>query len=302
MLEFGFVSVTGLELERAAKWTEFMDAPWFRAFFLGVEEWYRDQYGAAALAARGNPPLQGVILLRGSPFLLQVPMHRRVIETPGKTAWLFFEDDVGKDEDPRKWLPKGPNFDRLSDEQCRDADAQLQHLSSSLRKIQHHLLGAAYDDEEQRGFRAGIRKYIEQAAHRILAQAAEEFAFAWMDLQMCAESALKLVILRGTGTYRHIHTLDTLLDSAQLLGVEFDTQRLANWPSFKLISNRRYGTDYMAGLAELYTAYRLILDLAVACVRTIDPPLGSGAGMLLHVSPWLIDDPQLPRRKPTNST
>jgi hypothetical protein len=296
MLEFGFVEVTCLPREKVERWTEYMDTPWFRALFLGVEEWYRDQYGAEALAARGNLPLRGVILLRGSPFSLRVPIHRKKIESPSKTAWMYMEAGIGEGENPQEWIVQRPNLERFSEAQRLDADADLHHVASSLRAIQHHLLGAAYDDDEQRGLRASTRSYIERAANRITAQTVEEFAFAWMDLQMSAEAALKLVIHRGSGSYPRTHSLDRLLISAQSFGVFFDEQWLATWPSFKVISNRRYGTDYMAGLAELYCAYKLILDLIVACVRTVDPPVPSGAGILLHVAPWLIDNPCLPHR------
>lgn len=174
-------------------------------------------------------------------------------------------------------------------------EADLRHVAASLRAIQHHLLGAA-TDPTQAGLRASIRSYLESAARRIHAQDAGEFALAWMDLHMAAESALKLVIFRATGAHPHKHELVAdLLSHAGANAVAFDRSRLAAWPNFKTISNRRYGKDYVAGLGELYAAYKLILDLVAACVRTIAPPLASGSGLLLHVAPYLIDHPILPR-------
>ena len=123
LLRFGLVEVSGLPTIDPNKWPDYVGEPWFRVIFTGVEDWYRDHYGAEALAPRGNPPLEGVVLVRGSPFFLHVPMHRRVIEVEGKTAWMYFESGVGDGEDPRHWLLHGPNLDRLSDEQTRALDA-----------------------------------------------------------------------------------------------------------------------------------------------------------------------------------
>jgi hypothetical protein len=182
----------------------------------------------------------------------------------------------------------------LTEEQTREADADLHHIATSLRAVQHHLLGSG-TDETQAGLRASIRSYLQSAARRIRAQSPGEFALAWMDLQMAAEAALKLVIFRTTGGHPHKHDLVAdLLSHPGAAAVAFDQKRLDQWPSFKTISNRRYGKDYMSGLAELYAGYKLTLDLVAAGVRTIDPPLNSGAGFLLHVAPYLIDDP-LPR-------
>lgn len=294
LLRHGLIEVNGIGEVNLHRPSEYMAEPWFRAIYTGVEEWYRDQYDADALSARGNPPLQGLVIVRGAPFLLEVPQHRSEIEVEGKTAWMYFEAGIGPGEAPRSWLIHGPKFDRLSDEQAAAADIELQSVATALRTIQHHSLGIG-PDETQRGLRASIRSYSEGAARRILSQTAEEFAFAWMELQMTAEAALKLVIFRATGEHPHKHELvSDLLSHPAASKVEFDRERLADWPAFKKISNRRYGKDYISGLIELYEAYRLVLDLAVACIRTVPQALPSGAGILLHVAPWLINDPMLP--------
>lgn len=286
LLREGFVTTSIPDLD-VRNWPDYSAEPWFRAIFTGVEEWYRDHYGAPAIKARGNPPLEGAVLIREAPFALRVPMHRSKIEIEGKTAWMYFEAGIGEGETPQDWVVAGPNFERLNERQRAGADQCLHFVASSLRAVQHHLLGVT-DSEIQTGLRAAVRSYLEAAARRILAQTASEFTLAWMDLQTASESALKLVIARQSGSHPHEHELSELLT---LSGVDFDPARLAGWPRFKRISNRRYGRDYMDGLAELYAAYLLTLDLVSTTVRTIEAPLPSGAGLLLHVAPYLIDDP-----------
>lgn len=301
LLQDGFVKVEAGEVINVDRLWDYIAEPWFRAIYTGVETWYRDRYGVEALVADGNPPLLGVVLFKGAPFLVQVPMHRNVIEVEGKTAWMYFEAGLGEGEDPRRWLARGPKLDALAADETQDLDGDLHHVATSLRSVQHHLLGGG-QDEAQRGLRQSIRSYLETAARRICTQNAEEFALAWMDLQMAAEAALKIVIVRSMGGHPYWHELVDLLAHPGAGLVRFDPARLDSWPTFADISNRRYGKGYRAGLTPLLDAYRLILDLVVACVRTIDPPLPSGAGILVHVSPWLVDDPLLPRRGSTGAT
>lgn len=278
------VSIPDLDVHR---WSEYVAEPWFRAIFTGVEEWYQDHYGPLALKARGNPPLEGVVLIRRVPFALQIPVHRRTIEVSGKTSWMYFEAGIGEGENPKDWIVSSPNLKKLNKQQSDDTDRDLEFVSSSLRSIQHHLLGVN-EPNIQIGLRAAIRSYLESAARRILTQTASEFTLAWMDLQTASEAALKLIITRQTGTHPNVHELTELLT---ISGVGFDPVRLVEWPPFKKISNRRYGRGYMDGLLELYAAYLLTLDLVSTTVRTIESPLPSGAGFLVHIAPYLVDDP-----------
>lgn len=295
LLQDGFVRMNGVEVD-LDRLVDYEAEPWFRVLYTGVEEWYRDHYGADALESGGNPPLEGVVVIRGAPFALHVPMHRGEVEIERKTAWMYFEAGLGDGEDPREWLVSGPNFERLSVDQSTEADADLNLVATSLRAVQHHLLGAD-QDETQAGLRVSIRSYLEAAARRIRAFRTEELTLAWMDLHMAVEAALKLVIVRATGSHPPWHELKALLKHPGAASVQFDAARLNGWPRFdRKISNRRYGIGYADGLAAINEAYKLGLDLVFACVKTIDPPINSGAGLLLHVAPYLIDDPIMPRR------
>lgn len=297
LLKHGFVVANIGEEVKVDRLWEYFGEPWFRAMFTGVEEWYRSLYGPQALNSRNDPPIEGVVLVRSVPFLLQVPTSRIEVETTGKTAWFYFEAGLGDGEDPRKWLVGDINFERLSVDELHKMDSDLYHVTSSLRIMHHHLLGSG-NDETQAGLRASIRSYLEAAARRLRMQEVTEFTFAWMDLQMAAEAAIKLVIFRTTGQHPRRHELvSDLLNDLGAISIVFDRNRLANWPQFKTISNRRYGTERDSGASELYEAYKLILDLVVSCVRTIVPPLASGAGLLLHVAPYLIDDPLPSQRR-----
>ncbi len=56
----------------------FMTTAWFRVLYAAVEFWYVEVYGPEAVRHRGVPPLEGVILIRGTPFALRFIAFRRV--------------------------------------------------------------------------------------------------------------------------------------------------------------------------------------------------------------------------------
>ncbi len=268
--------------------------PWFRAIFLAAQQWYREQFGEAALGGAGNPPLRGVTLIRGTPFRLMVPMHRGKVEEEGRLAWMYFEAGIGEGENPQNWVQNPPDFTRIPEDRRADEFARLKDVCERLRRINYQLLGAG-DDDVSRGFRQAIRAYLESAADRMVVGGAEDLAFSWFDLQMSMESALKLAQQTILGNYQRSHHLANMLQELVPHGVIFDPARLDVWPAFHEMSNLRYAQAAAGGIADVFDAYRLTLELVGAVVGVLKPPIPSGAGLLLKPAPWLVDDPDLDR-------
>lgn len=262
--------------------------PWFRALYKGAKHWYAEHYGKKALTAKGNPPLRGVTLIRDTPFLVKVPMHRTEIVEEGRKAWMYFEEGVGKGEDPVDWLIDPPNLDKMEKSQ-RDADIQrLTTVCEHLRGINFRLLGAGTDDVSA-GFRRALRSYLESAAERIRVADPSDFGPAWSDLQLAIENGVKLAHQTVFGSYKQKHNLRNRLDELRPHGVVFDLSRLDDWPIYDEISDLRYAQAPAGGIATLFAAYQLCLEVVLAALAVIKPPLGSGSGFLLTPAPWLVD-------------
>lgn len=268
--------------------------PWFRAIFVAAQQWYREQFGETALEPVGNPPLRGVTLIRRTPFRVLIPMHRGVVEEEGRLAWMYFEAGIGEGEDPLTWVQKGPDLSRMPEDRRAEDLARLSAVCGELRGINHQLLGAG-SDGVSRGFRQAIRGYLESAADRIVSGGAEDLAFAWFDLQMAMESALKLARLSVLGHYLRSHDLVAMLRELSPHGVDFDLAELKDWPPFSEMSDLRYAQAAAGGIAAVFDAYQLALALVRAALSVLSPPLPSGAGLLLKPAPWLVDDPDWER-------
>lgn len=273
--------------------------PWFRGLFVAAEQWYREQFGERALEAGGNPPLRGVTLIRRTPFRVLIPMHRGEVEEEGRLAWMYFEAGIGEGEDPSRWLQNGPDLSRIPDDRRAEDFARLTAVCEGLRGINHQLLGAGTDGVS-RGFRQAIRGYLESAADRIVAGGSEDLAFAWFDLQMAMESALKLARQSVLGDYLRSHDLVDMLGELVPHGVTFAPANLRDWPQFPEMSNLRYAQAAAGGTAAVFDAYLLGLGLIRAALGVLTPPVPSGAGILLKPAPWLVDDPDRRLLVPTS--
>jgi HEPN domain-containing protein len=264
--------------------------PWFRALYTGAERWYVERYGVKAMKSKGNPPLRGVTLVRGTPFLVNVPMHRKKVEQEGRLAWMYFEDRIGDGEDPMSWVQNRPNYAKLEESQRASDVERLHEVCNRLRGINYRLLGAKTDDVSK-GFRQAVRSYLESAADRIQVGELNGLAFAWFDLQMAIEAALKLAHHTILGSYAKTHDIKGMLSALEQRGVSFDQTRLADWPQFAEMSDLRYAQSPPGNVATLFDAYQLALDVVLATLSVLRPALGPGAGFLIKRPPWLLDDP-----------
>lgn len=282
------IQVGEQEIDAGRPWDHVAE-PWFRALYVAVEGWYRKNYGVENIRGKGVPPLEGVILIRGAPFALQVPANRSKVHKEGREAWLYFEQGLGEGEDPVRWLKEPPDLSTLEAVRRLEIEASVSKVAGALRSVHFHRMGVTQNPAAE-GLADAAKGYLQSAARRIRTCKAEELGPAWFDLQMAMESALKLVLQMATGTYPYTHVLTDLLIKASTYGVVFDVNRLKLWPDFKTMSDYRYAQGDPGGLARLFKAYLLALDLVAAAMTTIKTPLQSGAGFLLRRPPWLLDD------------
>lgn len=270
---------------------EHTDELWFRILFDAVEYWYINRYGSHAMEAGGTAPLIGAVMIHGAPFVLSVPANRSKVETVGETCWMYFEESLGDGEDATSWIVNGPDLSKLDEATRFGVAAEAAHAANVLRYIEFRRVtfNSSGDHEVQKLIQSTLT-YLGQAAERIASFRSPEIGLAWFDLQMANEAALKAVIRMKTGTQLFIHHLDRLLEEASKHGVVFEAKRLAGWPSVRKISDWRYGQGNPLGVADLFSAYHLTLDLVQASMGQIVPGMQPGFRILIKYAPWKTKD------------
>ena len=280
---------------------EHADSDWFRATFAAVEHWYTMRFGPAAAQSNGSSRLEGAILIRGVAFALNIKAQRSTVETAGETAWLYFEDRLGEDEDPVEWIVNGPDLE-IDQRLLNDVASQAHDVATMLRFIRYRSgMADVGKDEETRNLCEACFGYLQQASRRIVNGKRSERGPAWCDLQMANEAALKAVTRRATGRQRHIHSLPDLLADAEKYGVVAVPNPIDEWPDFKTISEWRYGQGSSGRLDDLFAAYMTTLQLVRACMDAIPPTIPAGFGILIRYSPWKFRPDGVPRKSDETS-
>lgn len=208
------------------------DGPEFRVLFDAVHTWYVRRYGATAVRGYGNPRLVDAVVIRGAPNLIEAPLTCRKVADPGETAWIYFEDAVHPTEQPLDWVRNPPAPDSLAPQELEALFTSVRKTVGVLRHLTFPQSGHEEDDREARKLIPAAIAYMGSTAKRMVEGAVAERGPAWSDLQMAAEAVLKAVIRDRSGTQHFDHDLTRLLRTATTFGVDFDDDRLRDWPKF----------------------------------------------------------------------
>jgi hypothetical protein len=250
--------------------------PWFAIIYHHIEQWYRDQYGAAFETDDENI-LSGVVLVRNVPVLIRVPATTRRVEKPGRTAWFTFRINVGGEEEPLSWLVAPPNVARLTDDERAGITTAVCEVATTLRMINVYLRMTPPDpaDDIIRGFLRGVVATLETAAQHIQRDDPKQWGSALWELQMAIERVLKALSQQQRGIFRETHDLFTLFDDVVL---QSDRNLLKKLPRSREVMNERYGLASPGRIEEVIDAYIAALSIVTAAARAFKRRLNVTAG------------------------
>jgi hypothetical protein len=266
---------------------DFAAKPWFAIIYRYVENWYRVTYGEAMNRGPGNVAY-GVVLIRGLPVELAVPLTRSKVETPGKTAWLSFPVTVEHDENPFDWLRAPPNLESLGTAEISEIRKDAGAIATALRSIRIDFMGVEPHDDIVSGLLDGILAEFESAARQILRVDATGRASALWSFQMAVERTLKAFAQHKSGTFREIHNLYLLFDEIAGYGTGADRNLLKKLPRDSDVMDDRYGLRGTPTVWETFEAYKAALSIVSSVSRHFNRKISIGGGsLLLRKAPWI---------------
>lgn len=281
-----FVQDWIIEIEGDDKTDPYMK-PWFAIIHHHVEEWYRDHYGPTLMRGKDSMAT-GVVLVRGVPVEVRIPLTRRTVETPGETLWLHFPVTIEDGENPENWLVSSPPIEKLDRWERTKLATKLATVGTGLRRIRINLMGIKPSDETVNGFLEGILSEFESAAGNILRKDAGARGTALWSLQMAVEKTLKAFAQHKIGSFRQSHDLFVLYDDVKDQGIVAQRALLKKMPRESQVMSDRYGLGGTPAIAEVMSAY----DAALELVSQVSQSFGrdiyvGGARFLLKKPPWL---------------
>jgi hypothetical protein len=91
---------------------ELVDSDWFIPLAKMVGAWYRKRYGESAKVS-SNDALRAFVLIRTTPFSINIPRHQVESGDESGTAWMHLSDKVREGEKVLSWIAKPPDLTTL---------------------------------------------------------------------------------------------------------------------------------------------------------------------------------------------
>lgn len=269
---------------------EYNSKPWFKAIYSHVEKWYMWRYGER-LAASSLSVMQGVILIKNTPYLIQVPVTKSRIEVVGEQSWLSFPNQVCSEEDVFGWVDGAPRWDSYQDRDRQEIEIHIREISTLIRRIMNKKIGAFISDSTIRNLLAGVIVHLGSACTLIFKSDEEGgFARAQWELQMACESAYKALLQQKIGSFPQTHDLFILHDKSGITEEYIDREWIKVLPRWNEAANLRYGLGSHPSTAMIFQWYKLALMIIAGVTENISGTDLSNAQILLKIAPWLSSD------------
>ncbi len=267
--------------------SNFESKPWFASIYRHVKEWYRDRYGPI-LEANKSGFASGVVLVRGVPTEVAVPLTRSEVVTPGEAKWLHFPITIDDEENPESWLNNPPPLDKLNKGERKKLMSDLENVGIGLRCIRINLMSIKPKDEIVDNLLSGVLSSFEDAAVGIVRNETSGRGAALWSLQMAIEKILKAYSQHKTGTFHYGHNLFSLYDDVKIHGISAKRTLLNKLPREQQIMSYRYGLGGNVSTADLFDAYNAAILFANQASRSFERDLSLGGLKILLKKPvWL---------------
>ena len=264
------------------------------AFHVIIGDWYRDRYGDA-VDDQKNRTFAAALLIRGTPFALEVPMRFTMPGDEPNTVWFGWPASVQAEEDPLRWIQSKGVVDGLSSKELVAVGNAARKTSNLVRSTGFDLRSLKQDPDSAIGDLAGAAlSDIQSSARNLCGQNEATWRSAAWDCSQATEKTLKLLIRRKGGTPPHSHDLSGLADQAESLRSErFDRAMLALVPSGRVATTIRYGGEMSLSKASKGYAAALGIIQQAAFDAKPDTRLNyREARLLLQRPPWFDFDTQ----------
>jgi len=282
------VRAGGKEWEPDFDSLQFASEPWFKELHRSVSAWYRARYPGAF--DRSPRTARGVVLIWGTPFLIEVPLLVTSPGTPGKTVWLSFPDSVRDDEDAMNWVSSSPDLSQIEPEEQTQIRALVSEVASSLRRISVAVMGIGQSDAVVSGFAQGIMVHLQSAADRVIQHGRRGgTSRGYWEIQMACESAFKALSQHVTGEYTETHDLFYLYDRLPEPPAGLQRDLLRQVPRWQDVADLRYGQRADPQIADFFQCYRSALVIVAALVDPIASLRFGKASFEIARAPWLSD-------------
>ncbi len=168
----------------------YLTKPWFGSILAATIDWYDKIYGKALRVNTGFTHTAAV-LIRHTPFLLQVPLSSFTPKSSDNTFWIKILASVQSDEAPLSWVQYPPNFAELSGDQLALITQEIRKTAENARVISNTLLTVDHVSENARRHSTLVLPHLESTAKLIAKHDPLALSSAIWEANFAAEQAVK---------------------------------------------------------------------------------------------------------------
>jgi hypothetical protein len=264
-----------------------VNADWFAPLAKMIGRWYRDQYGNSASPVR-NDGLKSFVLIRGTPFEVQIPRHRMEPGEEVGTAWLHLSDRIGDDEAAADWIVRPPSFSALATDALAQLQVDLSTVANALRFIDVATIGIPHTGPtELPTFVRAIVPHLNRVAMMVGQHQHQELVSSYWEMQMAVESAVKAFLLQAEGSFKRTHDLRALAKNAASTDSTFPADILASFPDQHQVIDMRYGLGNVPCWEQCFEDYCNILRFIRLCLERMRRYGLGNARILLKRPAWV---------------
>ena len=262
------------------------------AFHVIIGDWYRDRYGDA-VDDQKNRKFAAALLIRGTPFALEVPMRFTIPGEDPNTVWFGWPASVQAEEDPLRWIQSKGVVDGLSSKELIAVRNAARKTANLVRSLGFDLRSLEQDPDSAIADLAGaVLSDIQSSARNLCGQNEATWRSAAWDCSQATEKTLKLLIRQKGGTPARSHDLSSLAEQAESLGSEkIDRAKLAPILSGRAATTVRYGGEMsLSKTADGYAAALEIIQKASFDAKPDSRLNYRDVRLLLQRPPWFDFD------------
>ncbi len=265
---------------------DFVVSRWFAMLYADVAAWYEKRF-PGVMGQQHDDRISGVVMIAGTAFSIRVPAVRMRPGNSEDTIWISFPDGLRDGEHALDWIETPPDFTTLPPRERSEAEDATTAVAGTLRFIRTGLLAVRDGDAKLDGMKGGIMPRLKRAAELLLDRDSRAVQYAYWELQLACEMALKSLSQQRTGTFRETHDLFLLYDDLGSQPPDFSRDLLKRLPRSGEMSQLRYGQGTRQSRAECVSCYRNALAVVAGSVRSMER-LGIGAAEFeIGRLPWM---------------
>ena len=265
---------------------ELLESEIYRECFLPLfNDWYFEKYGDLAKGL-GNNVYSGIALAYGQPVKLNIPATTNEVVEEGKLAKMTFPDHLEESEDLEDLIELKFKLSKMKEISVLEFRSQIERVVALTRSINLDLNMASYITQSASDMAQGIWSHFEKGISDILSLKSERASIACWEFHLAIEKSIKVLIHLKSGSSKHGHNLDDLVEHLGQFESGIDSSGLAGLPSDKDAIKLRYA-EMIKTPIDAFEYYLIALEFVGDIVSRLEHKIGiKNASFILKMAPW----------------